>query len=71
MRIRAQAQDDLDALEDVSRWGCRCERGGQLFFSKRLAGEQQSSIYVRRGWTGKDERLIDPAKLSRDPNTSV
>ena len=28
---------------------------------KRLAGEQQFSIYVRHGWTGKDERLIDPA----------
>jgi hypothetical protein len=35
------------------------------------AGEQQFSIYVRHGWTGKDERLIDPATLSRDPNTSV
>jgi len=26
---------------------------------------------MRKGWTGKDERLIDPAALSRDPNTSV
>ena len=47
---------------------------------KRLAGEEQASIYMRHGWTGapkgkrrlaKDERLIDPAALSRDPNTSV
>ena len=47
---------------------------------KRLAGEEQSSIYVRHGWTGaaskgglppKDERLVDPAAISRDPNTSV
>jgi len=26
---------------------------------------------VRRGWTGKDERVIDPAAISRDPNLSV
>ncbi|MGB8261736.1 MAG: prolyl oligopeptidase family serine peptidase, partial [Terracidiphilus sp.] len=37
----------------------------------RLAGEEQASIYVRQGWTGKDERLVDPAALSRNPNTSV
>jgi prolyl oligopeptidase len=69
--IRPQAVDDLDALENVSVTGAPIERADSYFFRKRLAGEQQSSIYVRHGWTGKDERLIDPAKLSRDPNTSV
>ena len=43
----------------------------RLFFEKRLAGEDQASIYVRHGWTGKDKRLVDPAQFSRDPNTSV
>jgi prolyl oligopeptidase len=47
------------------------ERGNDYFFEKRLSGEDQSSIYERHGWTGKDERLIDPAQFSRDPNTSV
>ena len=75
-RIRPQVEDDLDGLERVSRWSLPFERGGSYFFQKRLAGEEQASIYVRRGWTAtggaaKDERLIDPAKLSRDPNTSV
>jgi prolyl oligopeptidase len=70
-RIRPQVVDDLDALENVTRSGAPVERAGSYFFSKRLAGEQQASIYVRHGWTAKDERLIDPAKLSRDPNTSV
>ena len=63
--------DDLDALEHVSRWSLPFERNGSYFFRKRIAGEDQMSIYVRHGWTGKDERLIDPAQLSRDPNTSV
>jgi prolyl oligopeptidase len=92
-RIRSQAQDDLDALENVSEAGAPLERAGSYFFRKRLAGEQQFSIYVRHGWAetpgkkpssakpstmgakpsvmGKDERLVDPAQLSRDPNVSV
>jgi len=71
VRIRPDAVQDLDALERVSRWSTPTERGGSYFFLKRLAGEEQASIYIRRGWTGKDERLIDPAKLSRDANTSL
>ena len=70
-KIRAQAVDDLDALENVSFTNAPMQRADSYFFSRQLAGEQQSSIYVRHGWTGKDQRLIDPAKLSRDPNTSV
>ncbi len=70
-RIRASMVDDLDALEHVSKWSTPIVRNGNYFFLKRLAGEEQSSIYVRRGWTAKDERLVDPARLSRDTNTSV
>jgi prolyl oligopeptidase len=70
-RIRPQILDDLDELENVSAWRAPIERAGSYFFAKRLAGEQQFSIYVRHGWTDKDERLVDPGKLSRDANTSV
>ncbi len=70
-RIRPQVEGDLDSLVRVSRWTMPIERHDDYFFLKRLAGEQQASIYLRHGWTGKDERLIDPAKLGRDPNTSV
>jgi prolyl oligopeptidase len=70
-RIRSQVADDLKALENVSDTGAPMERGNSYFFLKRLAGEQQFSIYVRHGWTGKDERLIDAAALSRDANTSM
>ena len=75
-RIRSQTLDDLDELENVSEWRFPMERAGSYFFRKRLAGEQQFSIYIRRNWatqkgTPKDERIIDPEKLGRDPNTSV
>ncbi|MGA7243226.1 MAG: prolyl oligopeptidase family serine peptidase [Terracidiphilus sp.] len=79
--IRNQIQDDLDPLEHTSRWSIPIQRAGNYYFMKRLAGEEQASIYVRHGWTGvaskgapsapKDERLIDPAAFSRDPDTSV
>jgi prolyl oligopeptidase len=70
-RIRPQILDDLDALENVSAASIPLQRANSLFFLKRLTGEQQAAIYVRRGWTAKDERVIDPAALSRDTNTSV
>jgi prolyl oligopeptidase len=70
-RIRTQLLDDLGELERVSQWSLPIGRTGSYYFTKRLAGEEQASIYIRRGWTAKDERLIDPAVLSRDPNTSV
>ena len=69
--IRSQVVDDLDALENVTAASTPHERGDSYFFTKRLSGEQQASIYVRHGWTARDERLVDPAKLSRDTNTSV
>jgi prolyl oligopeptidase len=71
VHIRSQAVDDLQSLEQVSEWTEPVERGESFFFMKRLSDEGQASIYVRHGWTGKDERLLDPAVLSRDPNTSI
>jgi prolyl oligopeptidase len=80
-RIRNQVVDDLDPLEHTTRWSLPMQRAGNYYFMKRLAGEEQASIYVRHGWTGaaskkqsaarKDERLVDPASFSRDTNTSV
>jgi prolyl oligopeptidase len=70
-RIRSQILDDLDPLENVTETTAPRERAGSYFFERRVAGEQQFSIDVRHGWTGKDERLVDPASMSRDPNTSV
>ena len=45
--------------------------GGKYFFEKRLAEENQASIYMREGWSGDDQRLVDATKLSADQNTSV
>ena len=47
------------------------KRGDRYFFAKRLADENQASIYMRVGLHGADEKLIDAGKLSADQNTSV
>ena len=71
VRVRSQAVDDLEALEHVASWSMPVMRAENYYFMKRLPDEDQASIYVRRGWTEKDERVIDPAAISRDPNTSI
>jgi prolyl oligopeptidase len=70
-KIRPQIVDDLDPLVNITVTSAPTERGNNYFFYRRLAGEGQFSVYMRHGWTGKDQRIIDPGVLSRDPNTSV
>ncbi|HUX43651.1 MAG TPA: prolyl oligopeptidase family serine peptidase [Terracidiphilus sp.] len=70
-KIRSKVVDELDALEQVPSVGLPEQEAGNLYFMKRLAEEGQASIYMRHGWAGKDVRLIDPAVLSRNPNTSL
>jgi prolyl oligopeptidase len=47
------------------------EQGGRFFYSKRLAAENQASLYMRVGLNGPEVKLIDAATLSGDGNTSV
>ncbi len=82
-KVRPEFADSLDGLVRVTSWSTPIQRGDSYFFMKRLSSEEQASIYVRHGWAapktanakmadaGKDVRLIDPAALSRDTNTSV
>lgn len=71
VKIRPAIVDDLAKLERVESYSIPIERDGNYFFKKRLADENQGSIYMRRGLHGPDERLIDATKLSADQNTSV
>ena len=47
------------------------ERGGRYFFRKRLAGQDLSLLYVRRGLNAADEILIDPLPWSPDHSVSI
>jgi prolyl oligopeptidase len=71
VKVRPAMVDELTKLERVESYTIPTERAGNYFFKKRLADENQGSIYLRRGLHGQDERLIDATKLSADQNTSV
>ena len=71
VKIRPEVVKRLTELMHVESYGIPLERGGKYFFKKRLAEENQGSIYFREGFKGSDERLIDATKLSADQNTSV
>jgi len=71
VKIRPEIVAELTRLERVESYSIPIERGGNYFFKKRLADENQGSIYRRRGLHGPEDRLIDATKLSADQNTSV
>ena len=72
---RTRISTQLTALMRVDQYSTPTLRAGKYFFKKRLADENQGSIYMRTGWHGQDssqdEMLIDASKLSADQNTSV
>ena len=71
VKVRPEVVKRLTELMRVESYGIPMHRGNQYFFKKRLAEENQGSIYFREGLKGKDEKLIDAGKLSADQNTSV
>jgi prolyl oligopeptidase len=66
-----QIRDQMANLLHVESTGIPVRRGDRYFYLKRLASENQSSIYVRTGLHGPEERLLDANQLSDDQNTSV
>src|SRR5438067_4055744 len=71
VKLRPDIVKRLTELEPVETIGIPTERNDTYFYTKRLADENQASIYIRKGLGGSDERLIDATKLSADQNTSV
>jgi prolyl oligopeptidase len=71
IKTRPEIVKELTALHRVDSWGIPEKHGNRYFYTKREADENQASIYMRTGWQGKEERLIDATRLSADQNTSV
>ncbi len=71
VKVRPEIVKRLNELMRVETYSMPFEADGRYFFTKRLAEENQASIYVRKGLSGSDERLIDATKLSADQNTNV
>jgi len=61
----------LGELIKVDTIGLPTERGGKYFYARRTANADLFVLYMRRGATGAEEILVDPASMSRDHTTSV
>jgi len=68
---RKAIEKRLTELMKVDAFGVPTERGGRLFYSKRLAEQDLSVLYERNGANGKEEVLVDPHPMSKDHTTSV
>ncbi len=71
VKILPQVRTEMGALLKVESVSTPQRRGTSYFFSKRLASENQASIYMRNGLHGDDVKLIDATAMSADQNTSV
>ena len=71
VKMLPEVVDQMGKLLKTDFVGVPTKRGDRYFFSKRLADENQASIYMRVGLHGADEKIIDGPKLSADQNTSV
>src|SRR5262249_59614932 len=61
----------LTELYRTDAVGSPQERNERYFFSKRLANEDLSKIYIRKGLAGADELLVDPLPWSADHSASA
>jgi prolyl oligopeptidase len=68
---RDRIKQQITALKRLDSVGTPAERGGRLFFMKRLAAQDQSCICLRAGISGEDEILVDPHLLSPDHTVNV
>ncbi len=66
--IRQRITDKLTGYDQIW-WPYECN--GRYFFYKKLAKQDQFSIYMRKGLKGEDEVLINPNNMSSDHTTSV
>jgi prolyl oligopeptidase len=69
--LRDRLISRLTELSRVDTVSMPSEQHGRFFYSKRLAAENQASLYYRQGLDGPEIKLVDAAKLSADGNTSV
>ncbi|HEY6271158.1 MAG TPA: prolyl oligopeptidase family serine peptidase [Terriglobales bacterium] len=69
--MRQHAYSQLMELVNHDSWTPPDQESGVYFFYKRAAGQDLSSLYMRKGATGKDELLLDPLPLSGDHTTSI
>jgi len=68
---KARFADRIESLLKTDQMSFPIVRNGRYFFTKRPAGQDLFSIYMRESATGPDILLIDPAPMSPKHTTNV
>ncbi|HYS54303.1 MAG TPA: prolyl oligopeptidase family serine peptidase [Thermoanaerobaculia bacterium] len=68
---KARFVQRIESLLNTDQMSFPIVRGGRYFFTKRPAGQDLFSIYMRESATGPDILLIDPAPMSPKHTTNV
>jgi prolyl oligopeptidase len=68
---REAIRQQVSALIKIDTMGAPAVTNNRYFFSKRLADQDQASLFMRKGLQGKDELLIDPLPMSVDHTVTV
>ena len=71
VKMLPDTRREMAALLKVDQMSTPRLRAGHYYFSKRLAGENQASIYMRETLHSPDIKLIDGNTRSADGNTSI
>lgn len=56
---------ELDESEPAVIEYVRALPGDHIFYTKRLATEEVSKLYMRDGWSGADKLLLDPGRFEK------
>jgi prolyl oligopeptidase len=64
--FRKQLRDRVLQLNDYERYSAPSQKGPYFFFSKNQGLQNQSVLFVQKGFSGKPEVLIDPNTWSAD-----
>jgi prolyl oligopeptidase len=68
---KARFAQRIESLLNTDQMSFPIVRGGRYFFTKRPAGQDLFSIYMRESASGPDILLIDPAPMSPKHTTNV
>ncbi|MHB8301387.1 MAG: prolyl oligopeptidase family serine peptidase [Acidobacteriaceae bacterium] len=71
VKNRPRIAQALTSLMKVDSETMPLVENGVYFFKKKMADQNQGSIYMRRGLQGADTLLVDASKLSADQNSSA
>jgi prolyl oligopeptidase len=68
---RERIRERIRELLDIETYDSLLRAGSRYFFRKRLRGQEQPSIYMRKGADGKDELILSPSDRGAGDYTAV